>query len=573
MQKLIVRRQAEEGTLPSDLHPLLKKLYSHRGITCEEQLERSIKSLYPFTQLKGLAQATQLLAKAIEERKRLLILGDFDADGATSTSVAVKALLSLGAAHVDYLVPNRFEYGYGLTPEIVDVAKTKNPDVLITVDNGISSIAGVKHAKALGMQVIITDHHLAGAQLPDADAIVNPNQPGCEFPSKNLAGVGVIFYVMLALRAHLRELEWYSRHGIVEPNLATLLDLVALGTVADVVPLDKNNRILVHQGLQRIRAGHCCPGIKALLIMAGRDITCVSASDIGFALGPRLNAAGRLDDMSLGIELLLTPSQDRAQSLAYQLNELNIERRSIESEMKTQAFSILDELQLTDIPHGICVYQPDWHQGVIGILAARIKDQYHRPAIAFAKGDGNEIKGSARSIQGIHIRDVLDQIATQHPTLIQKFGGHAMAAGLTIEENNFSWFSQLFNDVIQQWATEDILTNKIYSDGELTSEYFNLDTATLLRDSGPWGQRFPEPLFHGEFEILQQRLVGRQHLKLQVKLPHEDTPYSAIAFNVDLEQWPRPNCQRVRLVYGLDTNEYGGLRSVQLRVEHLEALI
>jgi single-stranded-DNA-specific exonuclease len=470
---------------------------------------------------------------------------------------------------VHYLVPNRFEYGYGLTPEIVAVAGRLQPALIMTVDNGIASVAGVAAARAAGMRVLITDHHLPGETLPAADAIVNPNLPGERFPSKALAGVGVAFYVMLALRAHLRTSGWYGRRGMAEPNLAQWLDLVALGTVADVVPLDRNNRILVQQGLARIRAGACVPGIRALLETGGRNPARAVAADLGFAVGPRLNAAGRLDDMSLGIECLLTDDRSAARAMAAQLDALNCDRREIESDMQAQALVALEQLALGSrrLPTGLCLYDPGWHQGVIGILAARIKERVHRPVIAFARSGADEIKGSARSIPGLHIRDALDAVAARHPALIRKFGGHAMAAGLTLAETDFADFAAAFDAEVARHLDADALECVLVSDGALEAADFCLDTAQALRDAGPWGQGFPEPLFDGEFAILEQRVVGERHLKLVVRPGAGDSRLDAIAFNTG----PVPaDCRHARLAYRLDVNEFRGQVSPQLRVEYLE---
>jgi single-stranded-DNA-specific exonuclease len=468
---------------------------------------------------------------------------------------------------VDYLVPNRFAYGYGLTPEIVEVAAQRKPDVLITVDNGISSLDGVRAANAHGMRVLVTDHHLAGAELPDAAAIVNPNQPGDTFRSKSLAGVGVCFYVMLALRAKLRERGWFAARGMADPNLAQWLDLVALGTVADVVPLDHNNRILVAQGIARIRAGKCCPGIAALFTVAGRRIERAQAGDLGFVAAPRLNAAGRLEDMSLGIECLLADQPDRALELARRLDQLNRERRAIEEEMKQQAHDTLRQMRFdAELPIGLSLFDPAWHQGVIGILAARIKDQLHRPVIAFAPGNDEEIKGSARSVPGLHIRDVLDAIATRHPGLLKKFGGHAMAAGLTLRREDFESFSRAFDAEVRLHLDADDLRGVIHSDGELHPQDVSVEVAELIRDGGPWGQGFPEPVFDGEFELVQRRVVGERHLKMVLRAPGHATAIDAIAFNTADADWPQ-NARRVQAAYRLDVNEYQGRKSAQLIVE------
>jgi single-stranded-DNA-specific exonuclease len=473
----------------------------------------------------------------------------------------------MGAHDVRYVVPNRFEYGYGLTPEIVAVAAQQQPDLLITVDNGISSVEGVRAAKALGMRVLITDHHLPGAELPAADAIVNPSQPGDNFPSKNLAGVGVIFYVILALRAQLRTSGWFTEKNIPEPNLARLLDLVALGTVADVVPLDHNNRILVAQGLKRINQGQTVPGIRALLEVAGRATGRLAASDLGFVVAPRLNAAGRLTDMSLGIECLLTENETTAFEMAKQLDTLNRERRTIEAGMQEQALVALDKLHLDgDLPHGLCLFDETWHQGVIGILASRIKDRVHRPVIAFAKASDTEIKGSARSVPGLHIRDALDAVAAHHPGLLNKFGGHAMAAGLSLPRAHFETFCKAFAEEVARHLDADDLTGKVLSDGELIAEDITMELAQSLRAGGPWGQGFPEPLFDGQFEVIGSRVVGEKHLRLTLRQPQGCT-IEAIAFNRAAQQ-PSTG-SRVEAAYRLDINSYQGNQTLQLVIEYL----
>ncbi|MCM2319400.1 MAG: single-stranded-DNA-specific exonuclease RecJ [Pseudomonas sp.] len=553
-----------------DLPPLLTRLYAARGVQFAAELDKALARLIPYRELKGIDAAVVLLVTALEQGQRMVIVGDFDADGATASSVGVLALRMLGAAHVDYLVPNRFEYGYGLTPEIVAVALEKRPQLLITVDNGISSLEGVAAAKAAGLAVLVTDHHLPGPELPAADAIVNPNQPGCTFPSKALAGVGVIFYVMLALRARLRELDWFARRGLAEPNLAELLDLVALGSVADVVPLDANNRILVHQGLARIRAGRARPGLRAVLEVAGRDHRRITSTDLGFILGPRLNAAGRLDDMSLGIECLLCEDEALARDMAQQLDQLNHDRKAIEQGMQREALAQLKDLQVDELPFGLCLFDADWHQGVIGILASRLKERYHRPTIAFADAGDGILKGSARSVPGFHIRDALDAVAARHPGLISKFGGHAMAAGLSLPQANFGAFAAAFDAEVRRQLVEDDLTGRLLTDGTLAADEFRLDLAQSLRHAGPWGQHFPEPLFHGVFEIVQQRIVGERHLKLVLKSECGGAQLDAIAFNVDREVWPNPTVRWAEVAYKLDVNEYRGQESVQLMVAHLE---
>ena len=570
--KIIQRRPlTATGDLPSDMDPVLHRIYRARQVTSAQELEQSVERLIPPACLKGTAQAARLLADAIERRLRLLIVADFDADGATSCALAVRALRALGAQDVHYLVPNRFEYGYGLTPEIVRLAAQRKPDLIITVDNGISSVAGAEEARRRGIEVLITDHHLPGEALPPAAVIVNPSQPGDDFPSKSLAGVGVIFYVMLALRAHLRETGWFAQRHVAEPNLARLLDLVALGTVADVVPLDHNNRVLVGQGLRRINQGAACAGINALLRAAGRSPERATAMDLGYVVGPRLNAAGRLTDMSLGIECLLTDDPDAAQAMARELDALNHERRGIEARMQQQALAAVEHLHLDQaaLPRGLCLFDESWHQGVIGLVAARIKERVHRPVIAFAPAGGDEIKGSARSVAGLHIRDTLDAIATRHPLLLSRFGGHAMAAGLTLRRADLESFRQAFDEEVSRHLSEDDLQGKILSDGELGTEELTLSLAELLRTAGPWGQGFPEPLFDGCFDVLNQRVVGERHLKMTLRVPGQTKVVDDIAFN-SVREGPVPAYARIRAVYKLDVNEYQGGRALQLIIEYLE---
>lgn len=571
----ISKRQPRAAELDSeDVHPLLRRIYAARGVESTRELSKSLQDLLPLTDLKGVEQAAEILVHAISTGKHILIVADFDADGATSCALATRALRQMGASQVSYVVPNRFEYGYGLTPEIVAVAAKQSPDVLVTVDNGISSIEGVAAARAAGMQVVVTDHHLPGRELPAADAIVNPNQPGDTFASKNLAGVGVIFYTLLAVRSQLREQGWFDKPARNEPNLAGLLDLVALGTVADVVPLDSNNRILVEQGIRRIRAGKACPGIIALLEVAKRVPAQVVAADLGFALGPRINAAGRLDDMSLGIECLLSDDLQQARGLARQLDQLNHARREIEDEMREQAMTSLDALQLDDkasLALGLCIYDPQWHQGVIGILAARIREQLHRPVIAFARCGNDEIKGSARSVPGFHIRDALDAVASQQPELLSKFGGHAMAAGLSLREQDLPAFQQAFDQQVRRHLGDDDLYEKIQSDGCLEGQDMSMQTARLLREGGPWGQGFPEPSFDGVFEVVQYRLLAEKHLKMVLRAEQNELCVDAIAFNASQKGWPLQP-ETVQLVYRLDINHYRGQASLQLMVEHMAAI-
>jgi single-stranded-DNA-specific exonuclease len=580
----VIRRVVRRALPPSPelaaggLPPLLTRVYANRGVRSARDLQLSLHDLLPPESLTGAGAAACLLADAMATGQRLLVIGDFDADGATSTALALGALRAMGAAEVDYLVPNRFEYGYGLTPEIVALAARRQPNLIITVDNGIASIDGVRAARAQGIATLVTDHHLAGETLPAAEVIVNPNQPGCGFASKALAGVGVIFYVMLALRAELRRRGWFAQRALQEPNLAEFLDLVALGTVADVVPLDRNNRILVAAGLQRIRRGLARAGLIALLEVAGRNPATTVASDLGFTVGPRLNAAGRLDDMSVGIECLLSPGRERAADYAARLQRLNEERRRIEHGMQEEALALLEQLappsDTDEVPAGVTLYEPGWHQGVIGILASRVKERVHRPTVVFADAgpDSDELKGSARSIPGIHVRDVLDAVATRHPGLLHRFGGHAMAAGLTLPRAHYPAFAAAFVTEVERHGRDLDLEAVLESDGELAPSDFDLALAESLRLGGPWGQHFPEPLFDGRFRLVQQRLVAGKHLKLVLGLPGSHEVLDAIAFNVDLERWPDDGAQWVRAAYRLDVNEFRGRRSLQLVVEQLEAI-
>ena len=569
----IVRREVSGASLSSDLHPVIDRIYRGRNIANMDDLENGLKGLTHFNVLKGMPQAAQILANAVVQNKRVIIVGDFDADGATSTSVCILALRAMGYHNVDFLVPNRFDFGYGLSVPIVDEAAKLGAEVIVTVDNGISCIDGVTHAKSLGMQVVVTDHHLPGDKLPPADAIVNPNQPGCEFPSKNLAGVGVAFYIMLALKAELQQQGYFEKVGIAPPNLASLLDIVAVGTVADVVVLDKNNRILVHQGLQRIRAGKCRPGIKALVEVANRDCAHLTSTDLGFVVGPRLNAAGRLDDMSQGIACLLEDETIQARMIAAELDALNKERREIETGMKAQAETVLEQMALDegDMPSALVVYREDFHQGVIGIVAGRLKEKYLKPVIAFAHQDDIVIKGSARSIPGVHIRDVLDEVNTRYPGVIEKFGGHAMAAGLSLPVAKLPDFEQAFVDVARTHMEKLDGNHALLSDGDLSSEELCLPFAHLLRQAGPFGQGFESPLFDGEFTLLDQRLVGQKHLKMVLKSDGA-SEVDAIAFNIDLKAWPNAMVKRVHIAYRLDINVFRGQETVQLIIEQIEAV-
>ncbi|WP_430462984.1 single-stranded-DNA-specific exonuclease RecJ [Thalassolituus sp. LLYu03] len=568
MTDITERSLPDHWSLPG-LHPVLARIYAARGVTSEQELELTLKAMLPYRSMKGIEQAAGLLEPVVTQGKRLLIVGDFDVDGASSTALAIRALRLLGAADVQYLVPNRFDYGYGLSPELAQVAVGMAPDLIMTVDNGIASHEGIEVARAAGIEVLVTDHHLPGATLPAAAAIVNPNQPGCEFPSKAACGCTVVFYLMLALRARLAERQLLPEPA---PNMAQLLDLVALASVADVVPLDHNNRILVEQGLRRIRAGFACAGILALLQVAGRESSRIVAADFGFAVGPRLNAAGRLDDMSLGIECLLTDDPGRALELARTLDEMNRDRRDIEQGMQQEALEFLKAFDANgQWPTGVCLYHPQWHQGVIGILASRIKEKVHRPVIALAADEQGMLKGSARSIPGLHMRDALDEVDKLAPHLMKKFGGHAMAAGLTLNAGALDEFALLFDRVCAQHLTEAQLRQQIETDGLLAGADINLELAHLLRWAGPWGQAFPEPVFHGDFVIVQQRLVGERHLKLTLKPEGSDDLVDAIWFGIDLNRWPDERVERVHCAYQLDVNEFRGRQSVQLMIKTMEA--
>ena len=570
----VLERVADaESELDDDIHPVLRRIYATRGVFREADRRLELADLHPPQLLKNIDTAAGLLAAAMADGKHILVVGDFDADGATSCALFLLSLRAMGYAHVDYLVPNRFEYGYGLTPEIVAVAAARRPDLIVTVDNGIASFEGVRAANAAGIDVLVTDHHLPGSTLPPAQCILNPNLPDCPFPSKALAGVGVVFYLMTALRAELRRRQWFENHGLAEPNMAQFLDLVALGTVADVVPLDQNNRRLVRHGINVIRSGRGRPGILALLDVAGRNYRTVVAGDLAFAAGPRLNAAGRLDDMSLGIACLLEDNPSRARDMAMQLDGLNRDRRQIEQGMQEQAMAVLGHLDIEASDRlGICLYDPAWHQGVIGILASRIKEKFHRPCIVFAdageEAGGKVIKGSARSIEGLHIRDALDTLATRHPALLSKFGGHAMAAGLAIREADFQAFAEAFEEVLRRDLDRDILLQTTWVDGELAPDCFSLDFASELREAGPWGQHFPEPVFQGEFIVINYRVVGEKHLKLTLQMPDDGPLIDAIAFNVEADLL-RQDLARIALAYRLDVNEFRGTVSPQLVAEKI----
>jgi single-stranded-DNA-specific exonuclease len=567
--KLRRRTPATSVTLSANLPPLLQRIYLARGVKDDTELEKSARHLLPWQDLHGIHQACQLLYQALQADWNILVVGDFDADGATSTTLSLLALTAMGAKHIDYLIPNRFDDGYGLSPTVVAQAHAKNANLILTVDNGIASHAGELEAHRCGIKVVITDHHLPSDTLPVADAIVNPNLKDCQFPSRALAGVGVAFYLMLALRSYLRKHDWFSQR--TEPNLAELLDLVALGTVADVVPLDANNRILVWQGIARIKAGKCRPGIRALLEVAGKNLSTVTAADLGFALGPRLNAAGRLDDMRHGVALLLTEDKAEARRLASELDALNQTRKEIEQGMQQEALILCESLiaENPSLPNGLAFYHPDWHQGVVGIVASRLKERFHRPVIAFAPAGNGQLKGSGRSINGLHLRDVLEQIAIRQPGLIEKYGGHAMAAGLMLEEQNFTDFQQQFAQQVALTLPADALQGVIWSDGELQPQEMQLATAELLRDAGPWGQHFPEPLFDGVFTVVTQKLLAGRHLKLLLELSSSNLLLDAIAFNIDPALWPDKSIRQIRIAYKLDINEFRGQRSLQLIIEEI----
>ena len=571
-QSVQLVRRAVPSVIPafSDCSALLSRIVASRGIDDERLLSGDLKFLHPVSSLKGVTQATERLCEALDLQQRVLIVGDFDADGATATALCKRALSSFGFQSVDYIVPNRFEYGYGLTPEIIDVAAPFQPQLIITVDNGISSVEGVSYANKLGIDVVITDHHLPGRKLPDAVAIVNPNQPDDNFESKNLAGVGVIFYLMLALKQALVKRDYFNTQQIPSPNIVRWLDLVALGTVADVVPLDSNNRILVEQGLRRIRSGQCSSGVMALLRVAKKDYQQTNSQDLGFACGPRLNAAGRLDDMSLGIECLLTDSIETAMDLASELDEMNRLRRELESGMKEDALKQLDSVDLDNskLPPIICLFHEEWHQGIVGIIAARIRERYYRPCIIFAPGTEGEIKGSGRSIPGIHMRDIIDRVATINPGLVEKFGGHAMAAGLSLKTEDYSAFNQAVSDVVTDQVNISVFKEELLSDGELEPEFFSLTAAQELSQRVPWGQGFPAPVFDDVFEIVERRILKEIHLKYTLRKKGQSGVLAAIVFNVEPEKWPVPG-DNAHLLYQLSVNEYNGQRSLQIMIQRL----
>lgn len=550
------------------LHPLLQRIFNNRNVSHPEDLELSLSKLHSPNQLKDIEKACALLKHVIARNGRILIVGDYDTDGATASAVAVLGLKSLGAEKVDYLVPNRFDYGYGLSLAIAKVALVKSPDLVVTVDNGISSLEGISFLREAGVEVLVTDHHLAGNELPQASAIINPNQPRCNFPSKMLAGVGVMFYLLLALRSFLKDSGWFEKRKKEPPNLAMLLDLVALGTVADVVPLDHNNRILVAQGIARIHQGRCRPGIKALLAVAGKDHAGISSADLGFVVAPRLNAAGRLDDISMGIECLLTDNEKQAQEYAAILHEMNLERRQIELQMQKQAIDVVDSINDQGVENGICLYREDWHQGITGLVASRVRERFFQPAIVFARSSDGRLTGSARSIVGLHIRDLIEEIERSHPGLIDKFGGHAMAAGLTIAETKLEQFSALFHAAVSAHFACHSPADLIYSDGPLEPEFFTQQIAELLKNAAPWGQGFSPPVFDNEFKVVGQKVVGEQHLKL--RLATRGRVLDGIAFRQLQPGENAPSLDKIHAAFQLDINEFRGAKSLQLIIEYME---
>ncbi len=572
MSLRIVQREAAGDFRDGSLLPLLQRIYAARGVTSSDDINLQLEQLLPYDGLADIEEAVGLLSQVLERQQKVLVVGDYDADGATSTALIIRVLRRYGLRNIDYVAPDRFEYGYGLSPQIVDVAMRSQPDLIVTVDNGISSIEGVRKAREAGIDVLISDHHLPGNELPDATVIVNPNKPGCRFACKCLAGVGVVFYIMLALRAYLRKLGWFGSHSLADPNLADYLDLVALGTVADVVPLDRNNRILVHHGIRRIQADRTQAGIRALIQVSRRDRCNLRASDLGFAIAPRLNAAGRLADMSIGIECLLTDDESQARALAEQLDSMNMRRKQIGRAMEQEAAVMLDKLHLEgDIPAAYCLYRAEWHQGITGILAGRIKEKMHRPTIVFAGGQGDELTGSARSIKGFHIRDALADIAARNPEIIKKFGGHAMAAGLTLSVHDFDVFCQLFESYAGAALGPDDREMCILTDGELSAEELSIDSALAIEKAGPWGQQFPEPCFIGEFEIVGRHRIGSDQAHLKLVLARDNVRVTAMVFNAEQDQWPESMCH-VRIVFELSVDRYRGFEELRLKIFHVESI-
>ena len=554
------------------LSTTIQRILLSRGISSDAALDQRLSTLSPPEYLAGIDSAVDLLEQALKQQKTVLICGDYDADGATATALAIRVLRSMGLHNIDFLVPNRFDFGYGLSPELVTVAAESKPDLILTVDNGISSLAGVKEARKRAIQVLVTDHHLPGSELPDANAIVNPNQPGCEFPSKNLAGVGVVFYLLIALRARLRQSNWFEQQQLPEPRLENYLDIVALGTVADLVPLDQVNRVLVSQGLKLLRSGQGNPGIKAILDVSGRDFSQARSADLGFAVGPRINAAGRLDDITEGINCLLADDPMAAHQYARDLHHINLERRQIQDQMQADADRSLESLKLdhNNLPWGYCCFEEQWHQGLVGLVAARIKDSIHRPVIAFAPSEDNSVlKGSARSIPGLHIRDCLERINSQHPKLIQKFGGHAMAAGLTIETSNYKQFKKAFDEATRELLNEEDLQSVLWNDGVLDDTDFSLEFASTLENLLPWGQGVPEPQFQGRFGVFSSRCLKEKHLKMQLARPGTSKVLDAIWFNVPVELMSLSD-GLIDAVYRMEINRFRGSESLQLQIVYAE---
>lgn len=568
--KLIHRKLPE--TLPelsNDIPLLLQRVYALRGITSMQELDYTTRNLCNYDNLDGTNKAVDILYSAMKNNERIMIVGDFDTDGATSTALTVKALKKMGCQFVDYIIPNRFDDGYGLSINVVKKAILQKADFIITVDNGVSAVEAVEFAKQSNLTVIITDHHLCPEKLPPADAIINPNLPNCTFPSKHLAGVGVAFYFMLALRSKLRKENWFTTHNLEEFNIASLLDLVALGTIADVVKLDLNNRILVHQGVSRIRAGYCCEGIKALLNISRRDPLTFTSTDLAYYIAPRLNAAGRMDNMSLSVELLLCEDYDSAVNQAADLDTLNSDRKLIEQTMYQEALSHVEQIHKTTFPNSIVVHHPEWHQGVIGIVSARLKDKYYRPVICFASTEDGLLKGSGRSIDGIHLQNVLYELNQRYPDILVSFGGHAMAAGLSIQEKDLDKFRDLLETVITEQLDLKVLEQTIETDGEINNEDFNYSIAKLLKDSGPWGEGFIEPTFDGEFIIHQQRIFAEKHLKLVLEPKNGGPIIEGICFNVNLTRWPDQTIKEAKIVYHLDVNEFRGNQTLKLMIRHI----
>ena len=573
MKNKLTHRQLPKA-LPEfspDIPLLLQRVYALRGITSMQELDYTTRNLCNYDNLDGTQTAVEIVYSAMQNNKRIMIVGDFDTDGATSTALTVKALKKMGCQHVDYIIPNRFDDGYGLSISVIKRALFKKADLIITVDNGVSAIEAVEFAKQSNLTVIITDHHLCPEQLPVADAIINPNLPNCSFPSKHLAGVGVAFYFMSALRAKLRQENWFKTHNLEEYNIASLLDLVALGTIADVVRLDHNNRILVHQGINRIRSGYCCAGIKALLHIARKDPVSFTSTDLAYYIAPRLNAAGRMDNMSLSVELLLCDDYDSALKQASDLDMLNNDRKLIEQTMYKEALSYIQELeqQQSSFPNLLVVYHPEWHQGIIGILSARLKDKHYRPVICFASTEEGILKGSGRSIAGIHLRDLLDELDQNHPDLLVSFGGHAMAVGLSIRENDLERFRKHFETLIDKRLNANTLEQIIETDGEIDSQDFNYAMAKQLKESGPWGEGFTEPTFDGDFIVHQQRLFAEKHLRLVLEPKNGGPIIEGICFNVNLTQWPDNTIKNVKIVYQLDVDDFRGNQTAKLMIRHI----